>query len=87
MTSLRGFHIIKGRPVMSAQLLVGVVLRSGKAKYFQLRKSTDVEAEYETWRHGDPQPTKMAFTIEDAQRMQKVDRNGAAVERAHAMAN
>jgi hypothetical protein len=68
VTSLRGFHIIKGKPVMSADLLVGLVLRSGKAKYFQVTKSTPLVATYRTHRHGDPEPVEFSFSIEDARR-------------------
>jgi hypothetical protein len=64
--SLSGFHIIKGKIVMSAQLLVGSILKSGKARYFQMVRSDARVAEYVTHRHGNPEPTRMAFTIEDA---------------------
>lgn len=70
VTSLRGFHVVKGRPVMSAALMTGVILGSGKAKYFRLLKSTNDEAVYETWRKGDPEPVQMGFSITDAKRAQ-----------------
>lgn len=69
ITSLRGFHVIKGKPVMSAALLVGVILKSGKAKYFSLKKSDREEAVYETWRHGDPKPVEMGYDVADAAAM------------------
>jgi 5'-3' exonuclease len=70
VTSLRGFHIIKNKPVMSAALISGMVLASGKAKYFRIIRSTNEEAVYETWRKGDPEPIQMGFSIADAKRAQ-----------------
>jgi hypothetical protein len=66
--SLRSLHIIDGKLVMSADMMVGQVLRSGLAEYFVLIESTDKIATYETKRHGAPAPTRMSYTIEQATR-------------------
>ena len=65
MTALRSIHIIKGRPVLSASLMVGLVLASGKAEYFVRKESSATSATYETKRFGAPAQS-MTFTIEDA---------------------
>ena len=68
MASLRGIHIIKGKPVMSGQLMLGLIHRSGLAKYFHIIESTDEIARYETHRHGEPKPVPMSFSIDDCHR-------------------
>lgn len=67
-TSLDGFHIVKGKPVMSGQMIVGLVLRSGLADYFKVTESTKDKATYKTHRKDDPDPdpTMLSFTMEDA---------------------
>lgn len=68
LTSLRSIHIIEGKPSLSAHLIVALVLRSGLAHYFRMVESTDRKATYETRRKGDPAPTPLTYTIEDAER-------------------
>ena len=68
MTSLREIHIIKGKPVVSAALMVALAKRSPHCEYFQLLDSTDESATYETKRRGDPKPTKLTYTIEQAKK-------------------
>lgn len=53
MTSLRSFHIIKGRPVMSSDAMVAIVLGSGKAEYFRRVEATDKSVTYATKRRGE----------------------------------
>lgn len=65
-TALSNFHVIEGKPTMHASLIVGLVLRSGKARFFRLLKSSDERATWLTHRHGDPDPIEMSFDIEDA---------------------
>jgi hypothetical protein len=67
MQSLRGISVIKGKPVMNADLIVGMVLRHPEiCEYFRLVESSDKAAVYETKRKGSPAPTKLPFTIEQA---------------------
>jgi 5'-3' exonuclease len=70
ITILRGVHVIEGRLALHASLITALVIRSGKADYFRLVKSTDEEAVYKTHRKDDPdpEPTVFRFTIEEAQR-------------------
>jgi 5'-3' exonuclease len=68
MTALRSIHLVEGKPTMSAQLMVGLVLRSGKAEYFDLVESTDEKATYVTLRKGRTTPVQMSFSMEDARR-------------------
>ncbi len=68
MASLRGFHVIEGKPSMSASLMAALVLRSGKQKYFTCVKSTSEVATFRTVRLGDEMPVEVSFTLEDAKR-------------------
>lgn len=67
MASLRAFHIIEGRPTMSAGTIQSLVLKSGKAKYFRCTARTNERATFETQRGDDP-PVSMTFTVEDGRR-------------------
>lgn len=60
-------HNIKGKLSMSAQLMVGLVLRSGVCEYFDLVESTPKRAVYVTKRKGAKHEVKFEFTIEEAQ--------------------
>jgi len=69
MMSLRSIHIIEGRPTLSADLVAALCKsRSDVCLYFRLVESTDLVARYETHRRGEPSPTPMSFTWEDATR-------------------
>lgn len=67
MQSLRSVHVIKGKPTLSADLILALAKRSPVCTYFQLIKSNDKVAAYRTQRVGE-EPTEMGFTIEQAQR-------------------
>lgn len=66
MQALRGIHVIEGKPTISADAMIAIVLRSGRAKYFRCTQSTAEGAIYETHRNGDPEPVKHGFTMKDA---------------------
>ena len=68
MTSIRTIHVIEGKPVLSADGMVAVVLGSGKAKYFRRIAESDTSVTYETHRVGYEAPQKCTWTIEDAKR-------------------
>lgn len=72
MTAVRGIDIIEGKPRLSSALFVGMILRSGVAKYWQLVQSTEEIAEFETWRAGAPKAVSMTYTIEEARRAGKL---------------
>lgn len=67
MQAIRGIHIIDGKVSLSSGLMVALVKRSAACEYFKLIESTDRIATYETRRRGDPEPTRMSFTIQNAQ--------------------
>lgn len=65
IASLRAFHVIEGKHSPSADVLRGLVLRSGHAKYFRCVERTNEKATFETWRKDEPEPVKLTYTIED----------------------
>lgn len=91
MQSLRSIHVIEGKPSLSADLIAALVkTRSDVCAYFRLVESTDKIATYETHRKGEPSPTRMSFTWEDAQRAGVVGKDNwkrypAAMLRARAI--
>lgn len=68
MQSLGAFHVIQGRLSLRADFVVALCVRSPVCKHFTLIESTDKIATYETLREGHAAPTRMSFTIEQAQR-------------------
>jgi hypothetical protein len=66
VASLRGFHLIKGKACPSAALLIGLVKRHPSCEFFRLVESSDRIATWETKRRGEPAPTRMSYTIEEA---------------------
>ena len=68
MQSIRGIHIIEGRPCPSADCLAACVLRSGLAEYFTEVETTEQLSTWETKRKNEAKPRRYTFTIEDAKR-------------------
>lgn len=66
VTSLRGFDSIKGRVAPKAVTLIGQVKKSKTCRYFKLLESTPDRAAWETHRVGDPEPTRLEYTIQEA---------------------
>lgn len=65
--ALRGLHLIEGRAVLSADLMVALAKRSGHCERFDLLETSDTKATYETKRRGAPAPIRMTWTIQMAQ--------------------
>lgn len=68
IASLRGFHIVEGRHMLAADLLRGLVMRSGLAAYFRITSRSETGAAFCTHRKGDPEPISLAYTIEDGRK-------------------
>lgn len=68
-TIVRSVHVIEGKLSLSAQFIVGLVIKSGKADYFKCVERSPKKAVWKTHRHGDPdpQPVMVTWTIEDAE--------------------
>ena len=68
MAALRSVHVIEGRHSLSADLMVALVLKSGLAEYFQLVETTDKVCTYETKRRDAPEPQRLSYLIEQAEK-------------------
>lgn len=65
MQSIRSIHIIKGKPTMSADLMVALVKRSPECVSFKLVETDAQHAIYETERKNEGK-TRLGFTMEEA---------------------
>lgn len=66
MASLRSIHVVEGKPIMSADGMVAIILGSGKAQYFDRIEATDKSVTYETLRIGSKTPQRCTWTMEMA---------------------
>ncbi len=66
MQAVRGINVIKGRPVLSADLMVAMVVKNREVcEYFRLVESSTKFAAYEAKRKGS-EPVSLTYTIEEA---------------------
>lgn len=68
MASIRGVHIVQGKPVLSADTMVALVLGSGLCEYFSCVEDTDARVTYETKRKGSPHAQRVSWSVEDTKR-------------------
>lgn len=68
MAALRGIYVVSGRPVLSADLLVACVRRSGLCKSWRVVESTAQRCEITTQRVDEEHPSSKVWTAEDARR-------------------
>jgi hypothetical protein len=76
VTALRGIHVVQGRAVLSSDLLVAVVLRSGQC---DLWRPVEVSAErctLETRRRGHADPIRHTWTMEMARKASLTGKSG-----------
>ena len=66
VTSLRGIHVIKGKPVLSADLMAGAAMRHPDCIRFQVKRMDAEGASVEVMRKGWEEPSTFTFTLEDA---------------------
>ena len=64
MASLRAFHIIEGKPTMSAGTIQSLVLKSKHCRYFRCTERTAERATFVTKRGDDPEMA-LTYTIEE----------------------
>ena len=68
MQSLRGIYVVNGTPVLSADLLVAIVRRSGLCDWWRVDESTAERCTITTQRKGEPTPASKTWTLADAKR-------------------
>lgn len=65
MASIRGVHVVQGKPLLSADTMVALVLGSGLCEYFAVVEETPTHVTYETKRKGSPIPQRVTWSDED----------------------
>jgi len=74
MQALRGMHVINGKAVMSADLMIALVLKHRDVcAFFRLVESTDAVATYQTQRQGS-EPVSLSWTVEQARKAGLADK-------------
>lgn len=68
MSALRGIHMVEGRASLSAQTMVGLLLKSGLVDYFEMEESTDKTCTFVGKRKGARKEQRVTHTIEMATR-------------------
>lgn len=64
-STLRAFHIVDSKPMLSADALRALVMKSGAAEYFRCTERSATKATFVTKRKDDPEPVSLTFTIEE----------------------
>lgn len=72
MASLRAFHVIEGKPAMSADLIRALVLQSPLCEYFRIVERGATLATWVTKRRGDPE-VSLTYTIEQGRQAWQKD--------------
>jgi hypothetical protein len=75
--ALRSIYVVKGKPMMSADLMVGLCLRRRDVcEHFMCLESTEVQATYSTKRVGVAKAVTHTFTMTDAQKARLTGADG-----------
>ena len=74
MQALRGIYVVDGKPILGAELMAGVAIRSRECEYFRLVRSSATEAVYETKRRGSDR-VELKWTIDQAKAAGLVNKN------------
>lgn len=68
MTALRSLSVVKGKAVMSADLMLALVKKSPACEYLTMSEYTPERVTFKTKRKGDPAETVVTFAKSDAER-------------------
>ena len=75
LTALDTIVMIKGKPALSAHLIIARAKMHPECEYFQLVSSDETASEWVCHRKGNPEPTRMRYTIEQARQAGLKDGN------------
>jgi hypothetical protein len=76
LTALDNFHVIEGKPALSAQLIQARAEQHPDCEYFMPGECSETEATFETKRKSHPRPVTLTYTIDQAKRAGLI-RNGS----------
>lgn len=66
MQAIQNIDVIEGRPQARARLKKVLALRNPNCEYFRCVETSTAKATFETKRKNDPEPTRLTYTIEEA---------------------
>lgn len=66
MQAIQNIDVIEGRPQARARLKKVLSLRNPNCEYFRCVETSTTKATFETKRRNDPEPTRLTYTIEEA---------------------
>lgn len=76
MTALDMIHFFEGKPALHAHLIIARAKSHPDCEYFQMVESTSERARYACKRRGNPEPTTLTYTIEQARKAGLVRERG-----------
>lgn len=85
VAALRGIHIVQNRPVLSADMIVSIVRRSGLCESWRIVESTPERCAIETRRKGESEPARHEWTLAMAKRAGLGTKTGPWQQFPHAM--
>lgn len=85
VAGMRGIHVVQGRAVLSADMMVAVVHRSGLCARWTVVESTAERCVIEALRVGSDAPTRHAWTMEMARKAGLASKPGPWQQFPHAM--
>ena len=65
LASIRGVHIVAGKPILAADTMVALVRRSGSCEYFMVESETETSVTYVCKRKSDPKEQRYTWSDED----------------------
>lgn len=85
MTSLDVFHVVEGKPVLHAHLIIDRARRHPDCEYFRYVGGDHTFAEWECKHRDNPAPTRLKYTIQQAERAGLVKPGGNWAKRPEEM--
>jgi 5'-3' exonuclease len=76
LTALDSFHVIEGKPAPSAHLIIARAKEHPDCEYFQCLETTGTKATWVTKNRRNPEPTRLTYTLDQAQTAGLLRRGG-----------
>lgn len=81
LTALDMIHFFEGKPALHAHLIIARAKMHPECEYFQMVESSETRAKYRCKRRGNPEPTELTYTIEQARQAGLIRERGNWVTR------
>lgn len=67
LTALNNIHVVEGKPLLHAHAIIARAMETPGCEYFQCVESSEQIATYECKKRGNPLPTRLTYTLSQAQ--------------------